>query len=58
MRTLYKRITTVVLAATMILTLPAAGLHVKADAATGADPDDVYHLVRICLTKKKQPLWI
>ena len=42
MRTLYKRITTVVLAATMILTLPAAGLHVKADAATGADPDDVY----------------
>lgn len=42
MRTLYKKITAVVLAAGMILTLPAAGMTVKADAVSNADPKDVY----------------
>lgn len=42
MRTLYKKITAVVLAAGMILTLPAAGMTAKADAVSNADPKDVY----------------
>lgn len=42
MRRLYKRVTTVVLAAAMVLTLPAAGMTAKADAATDAKPGDVY----------------
>lgn len=42
MRKAYKRITTAMLAASMILTLPAAGLTVKADAVTDAAPEDVY----------------
>ena len=42
MRTLYKKLTAAFLAATMVLSLPAAGLKVKADAVTDADPSDVY----------------
>lgn len=42
MRALYKKITAAVLAAAMVLTLPAAGLTAKADAVTDADPKDVY----------------
>ena len=42
MRRLYKRVTTVVLAAAMVLTLPTAGMTAKADAATDAQPGDVY----------------
>ncbi|MDD5999298.1 MAG: DUF1002 domain-containing protein [Lachnospiraceae bacterium] len=42
MRRLYKRVTTVALAAAMVLTLPAAGMTAKADAATDAQPGDVY----------------
>lgn len=42
MRKLYKRLTAAVLAATMIFTLPAAGLTAKADAVADANPDDVY----------------
>lgn len=42
MKTLYKKLTTGLLAATMVLSLPAAGLNVKADAVTDADPSDVY----------------
>lgn len=42
MRTLYKKLTAVAIAAAMIFTLPAAGLTAKADAVTDADPSDVY----------------
>ena len=42
MKTLYKKITTIALAATIVLTLPTAGMTVKADAVENADPDDVY----------------
>lgn len=42
MRRLYKRVTTIALAAAMVLSLPAAGMTVKADAATDAQPGDVY----------------
>jgi uncharacterized protein YpuA (DUF1002 family) len=42
MRTLYKRVTAAVMAAAIILTLPATGLRAKADAVTEADPKDVY----------------
>lgn len=42
MRTLYKKLTAAFLAATMVLSLPAAGMKVKADAVTDADPSDVY----------------
>lgn len=42
MRTLYKKITAAVLAASLIVTLPAAGLTAKADAVSDADPSDVY----------------
>lgn len=42
MRRLYKKMTAVVLAATMILTLPVAGITAKADAVTDANPEDVY----------------
>lgn len=42
MRTLYKKLTAALLAATMVLSLPATGLNVKADAVTDADPSDVY----------------
>ncbi len=42
MRKLYKRLTAAVLAATMIFTLPAAGITAKADAVADANPDDVY----------------
>lgn len=42
MRALYKKITAAVLAAAMVLTLPAAGMTAKADAVTDADPKDVY----------------
>lgn len=42
MRRLYKRVTTVALAAAMVLTLPAAGMTAKADAASDAQPGDVY----------------
>ena len=42
MRRLYKKVTTVALAAAMVLTLPAAGMTAKADAATDAQPGDVY----------------
>lgn len=42
MRRLYKQLSAAVLAATMMLSLPAAGLKVKADGVTGANPSDVY----------------
>ena len=42
MKRFYKSFTGVVLAATMVLSLPAAGLNVKADAVKDADPKDVY----------------
>lgn len=42
MRTLMKKLTAGLLAATMILSLPAAGITAKADAVTDADPKDVY----------------
>lgn len=42
MRRLYKRVTTVALAAAMVLSLPAAGMTVKADAAEGTQSGDVY----------------
>ena len=42
MRKLYKKLTTGVLAAAMLLTVPGAGLTVKADAVAEADPNDVY----------------
>lgn len=42
MRRLYKRVTTVALAAAMVMSLPAAGMTVKADAAAGAQSGDVY----------------
>lgn len=42
MRTLYKKLTAALLTATMVLSLPAAGLNAKADAVTDADPSDVY----------------
>lgn len=42
MRKLYKKLVSAVLAATMIMTLPAAGMTVKADGITDANPNDVY----------------
>lgn len=42
MRALYKKIIAAVLAAAMVLTLPAAGMTAEADAVTDADPKDVY----------------
>ncbi len=42
MRKLYKKITAVVLAATFVLTMPAAGITAKADAVSDAAPEDVY----------------
>lgn len=42
MKTLYKKLTAAVLAATMVLSLPAAGLEAKADAVSDANPSDVY----------------
>ena len=39
---LYKKLTAAVLAATMIMTLPATGIVAIADAVTEADPKDVY----------------
>ncbi|MCM1158744.1 MAG: DUF1002 domain-containing protein [Bacteroidales bacterium] len=42
MRKLYKRMTAALLAAAMVLALPAAGITAKADAVTEADPSDVY----------------
>lgn len=42
MRTLYKKIVAMVLAAGLVFTLPAAGITAKADAVTDADPEDVY----------------
>ncbi len=42
MRTLYKKLTAVALAATLVLGLPAAGMTAKADAVTDAEPSDVY----------------
>ena len=42
MRKLYKKLTAAVLAATMIMTLPATGIVANADAVTEADPKDVY----------------
>ena len=42
MRTLYKKLTAAMLTATMVLSLPAAGLNVKADAVADANPSDVY----------------
>lgn len=39
---LYKKLTAAVLAATMIMTLPATGIVANADAVTEADPKDVY----------------
>ena len=42
MRKLYKKLTAAVLAATMIMTLPATGIVANADAVTDADPKDVY----------------
>ena len=42
MKRLYKRVTTVALAAAMVLSLPAAGMTAKADSAADAQPGDVY----------------
>lgn len=42
MRRLYKKVAALSLAAFMVLSLPVAGLTVKADAVTEADPSDVY----------------
>jgi len=42
MRKLYKKVTAVVLAATMMLTLPMTGITAKADAVSDAEPSDVY----------------
>ncbi len=42
MKRFYKSFTSVVLTATMLLSLPVAGLQVKADAVKDADPKDVY----------------
>lgn len=42
MRKLYKKITAVALAATMVLALPVTGITAKADAVTDAEPSDVY----------------
>lgn len=42
MRTLYKKIAAMVLAAGLVFTLPTAGITAKADAVTDADPEDVY----------------
>lgn len=42
MRTLTEKLTAAFLAASMIFTLPAAGLTAKADAVSGANPKDVY----------------
>lgn len=42
MRKLYKKVTAVMLAATMVLAVPAAGITAKADAVSDAAPDDVY----------------
>lgn len=42
MRKLYKKMTAVVIAAALVLGMPAAGITVKADAVTDAEPSDVY----------------
>lgn len=42
MKTLYRKITAVVLMAVMVLTMPAAGMTAKADAVSEANPKDVY----------------
>ena len=42
MRKLYKKMTAIVIAATMVLTLPMTGITAKADAVTDAEPEDVY----------------
>lgn len=42
MRKLYKKITAVMLAATMVFAMPAAGMTAKADAISDAAPEDVY----------------
>lgn len=42
MKRLYKKMTAVVLAATMMLTLPMTAITAKADAVTDANPEDVY----------------
>lgn len=42
MRKIYKGLSAALLAATMILTLPAAGLTSRADAVSDAAPEDVY----------------
>lgn len=42
MKKLYKKITTVCLAAAMVVTLPVAGITAKADAISDAAPEDVY----------------
>lgn len=42
MRTLTKKLAGAILAATMILSLPAAGMTAKADGVAEADPKDVY----------------
>lgn len=42
MRKLYKKMTAVAMAATMVLALPMAGITAKADAVTDAEPEDVY----------------
>lgn len=42
MRKLYKSVTSVFLAMSMVLSLPAAGITAKADAITEAAPEDVY----------------
>ena len=42
MRKIYKSIAASLLAAAIVVTLPAAGLNVKADALSDAAPEDVY----------------
>ncbi|MGN0153184.1 MAG: DUF1002 domain-containing protein [Lachnospiraceae bacterium] len=42
MRRLYKKVTAAILTAAVLLTMPAAGLNVKADAVSEAAPEDVY----------------
>lgn len=42
MRKLYKKITAVALVAAMVLGMPAAGMTVKADGVSDAEPSDVY----------------
>ncbi len=42
MRKIYKSVAAGLLAATMVITLPVAGLNTKADAVSDAAPEDVY----------------